>query len=131
MNEKSAAGGSRNRAIAAAIAADGGAPPAGVAPGAVEGGGPQFAARPGGPPNRPPDRLSQPSTRSLKKGVRTKRFEVSPPCECPTNQKALMFSFPIWPTTEFTMFCRYSSSTSDQNRVGELGVAITSRYLSL
>ena len=29
------------------------------------------------------------------------------------------------------MLCRYSSSASDQTVVGEFGVAITSRYLSL
>ena len=46
-------------------------------------------------PRRPPERLSQPSTRSLKKSVRTMRLEVMPPCECPASQKALMFSRPI------------------------------------
>src|SRR5262249_31421145 len=95
------------------------------------GGGPHVAERPGSPPIRPPERLSQPSTLSLKKGVRTSRLEVKPPWEWPTSQKALMFSLPIWLTTKVTMFCRYSSSASDQMRVGEFGVAITSRYLSL
>src|SRR5215469_8042780 len=131
MNEKSFLESSRKEAMAAAMAAGLGEPPGGVAPGVLLGGGPHLALRAGCPPNRPPDKLSQPSTRSLKKGVRTNRFEVRPPCECPTSQNALMFSFPICPTTDVTMFCRYSSSASDQNRVGELGVAITRRYLSL
>src|SRR5258708_1477349 len=129
MNEKSVAGSSRRAAMAAAILAAVG--PLLGAPAAVERGGPKVAARPGLPPRRPPDRLSQPSTLSLKNGVRTMRFEVRPPCECPTSQKALMFSLPIWPITVLTMFCRYSSSASDQTRVGELGVAMTRRYLFL
>src|SRR5260370_38697181 len=118
MNEKSVGGGPRKAAIAAATP-----DVAGVAAGAVRaaaGGGPQVGDRPGCPPRRPPDRLSQPSTLSLKKAVRTSRLEVKPPCECPTSQKALMLSLPIWLTTEVTMFCRYSPSASDQNRVGEL-----------
>src|SRR5262249_35087041 len=131
MKEKSAAAGSRKAAIAAAMAVGVGVPPAEAALGVVAGGGPRFAGGPGGPPNRPPANLSRPSPRPWKKAGPPNRFEVSPPCECPTSQKALMFSFPIWPTTEVTMFCKYSSSASDQNRVGELGVAITSRYLSL
>src|SRR5581483_5882423 len=107
MKEKSAAGGSRNAAIAAAIgllaalaagapgrAPPAGAPVAGAAPGKPAGA--KVAERPGLPPNRPPDKLSQPSTLSLKKSVRTIRLEVIPPCECPTNQKALMFSRPTW-----------------------------------
>ena len=60
----------------------------------------------------------------------TSRFEVMPPWECPTSQKALMFSLPIWSTTKLTMFCRYSSSAADQVLVGEFGVAITRRYRS-
>src|SRR5262252_4307115 len=129
MNEKSAVGGSRKAAIAVAILL--GVTPAGVAPGVAVRGGPQLGARPGCPPNRPPDRLSHPSTLSLKKSVLTIRLEVIPPWECPTSQKALIFSLPICSTTEVTMFCRYSSSTLDQTLVGELGVAMTRRYLSL
>src|SRR5215510_9059081 len=123
MNEKSAVGGSRKAAIAALISEGVGAvrvvlagPPADAAgdvdddAGAAVRGGPQLGERPGFPPNRPPDKLSQPSTRSLKKSVRTIRFEVKPPCECPANQNALMFSLPICSTTELMMFCRYSSS---------------------
>src|SRR5262252_6271381 len=134
MNEKSTSGGSRTAAIVALIA--GGVAPlagalAGAAPGAAARGGPQLGERPGFPPKRPPDRLSQPSTLSLKKAVRTIRLAVSPPCECPTSQKALMFSLPIWSTTELTMFSRYSSSSADHDLVGEFGVAMTRRYLSL
>src|SRR5436190_3253913 len=138
MNEKSAAGGSRKAAIAALIA--GGVAPlaaalaaaapgaAGAAPGAAARGGPQLGERPGFPPKRPPDRLSQPSTLSLKKSVRTIRLEVMPPCEWPTNQKALMFSLPICSMTKFTILCRYSSSVSVHTCVGEFGVATTKRY---
>src|SRR5229473_828498 len=142
MNEKSAAGGSRNAAIVALISEGVGAvrlalaeAPVGAvgvgdgALGAVRGG-PQFGERPGFPPKRPPDKLSQPSTRSLKKSMRTIRFEVKPPCECPASQNALMFSLPICSTTEVTMFWRYSSSYADHDLVGELGVATTRRYLS-
>src|SRR5207247_5047662 len=150
MNEKSAAGGSRNAAIDAAMPG-GAAPPAGPAPGAparaapgapdiapaADGAAPgapapvgaKVAPRPGFPPRRPPDRLSQPSTLSLKKSVRTIRFEVMPPCEWPTNQKALMFSFPSCSMTKLTMFCKYSSSATDHVRVGAFGVAMTRRYL--
>jgi hypothetical protein len=78
MNEKSAPGSSRRSAAAAANAE---APGAGAAPAAAARGGPKLAARPGLPPRRPPDRLSQPSTLSLKKSVRTIRFEVMPPWE--------------------------------------------------
>src|SRR5579864_4172424 len=69
-----------------------------VAPRPAVGGAPRFEKlpRPGFPPSRPPDRLSHPSTRSLKKSVRSNRFDVNPPCECPTSQNALMFSLPIW-----------------------------------
>src|SRR6185436_5899593 len=90
---------------------------------------PKVAARPGFPPRRPPDRLSQPSTLSLKKSVRTIRLEVMPPCECPTSQKALMLSLPICSITKLTMFCKYSSSAADHDRVGAFGVAMTRRYL--
>src|SRR5439155_24982342 len=93
--------------------------------------GAKVVERAGFPPRRPPDRLSQPSTLSLKKSVRTIRFEVMPPCECPTSQKALMFSLPICSMTKLTMFCRYSSSAADHARVGAFGVAMTRRYLSL
>ncbi len=93
--------------------------------------GAKVVERPGLPPRRPPDRLSQPSTFSLKKSVRTIRLEVIPPCECPTSQKALMFSLPICSMTKLTMFCRYSSSASDHDLVGAFGVAMTRRYLSL
>ena len=70
--------------------------------------------RPGLLPRRPPDRLSQPSTLSLKKSVRTMRFDVIPPCEWPASQNAFTFSLPICATTVSTMLCRYSSSASDQ-----------------
>src|SRR5437660_10525778 len=77
MNEKSAAGGSRNAAIAA-LTVEGVALAVGAgAPGAR--GGPQLGERLGLPPKRPPDKLSQPSTLALKKSVRTNRFEVNPP----------------------------------------------------
>src|SRR5262249_52837835 len=96
IKDISIAGGSRNAAIAADI--PGGAPAAGAAgaaapvglaaaaaaPDAAPGGGPvgaNVAPRPGLPPKRPPDRLSHPSTLSLKKSVRTNLFEVMPPCE--------------------------------------------------
>src|SRR4029079_9641570 len=99
----------RNAAMACDI--PGGAP-AGAAPVAPDGGAPRACAaavdavpgatvvanvapRPGLPPRRPPERLSQPSTLSLKKSVRTIRLEVIPTCECPTIQNALMFSRPI------------------------------------
>src|SRR6266436_6552805 len=122
MNEKSAAGGSRNAAAAAAkpvgVPAPPGAP-AGAEPGTTVGA--KVAERPGFPPRRPPDRLSQPSTLSLKKSVRTIRLEVMPPCECPTSQKALMFPLPICSMTKLTMFFRYSSSASDHDRVGAFG----------
>src|SRR5262245_51930483 len=140
MNEKSAAGGSRKAAIADAIgllaaAAPGRAAPAGAPVGAVAPGpapvGAKVAPRPGLPPRRPPDRLSQPSTLTLKKSVRTIRLEVMPPCECPTSQKALMFSLPICSITKLTMLCKYSSSASVHTLVGEFGVAMTRRYLSL
>src|SRR5262245_38579395 len=45
-------------------------------------------------PMRPPDRLSQPSTLSLKKSVQTMRFDVMPPCECPTSQNDLIDARP-------------------------------------
>ena len=127
MNEKSAAEGSRNTAAAAAKSGVEVLPP-GAPAGAV---GAKVAERPGFPPRRPPDKLSQPSTLSLKKSVRTIRLEVMPPCECPTSQNALMFSFPICSMTKLTMFCRYSSSAADHARVGAFGVAMTRRYLSL
>ena len=57
-------------------------------------------------PMRPPERLSHPSTLSLKYGVHTRRLEVIPPCECPASQKALMFSRPIASITDDTMFCK-------------------------
>src|SRR5438105_34568 len=98
MNEKLLAGGSRRAAAAAANPAGiaGRLPEAGVvaSPEAGARGGPKLAARPGLPPRRPPERLSQPSTLSLKKSVRTIRFEVMPPCEWPTSQKALIFFLP-------------------------------------
>src|SRR5450631_1564111 len=110
----------------AARPAPGAAPRPPAAPG-----GPAIPAklpRPGLLPRRPPDRLSQPSTLSLKYSVRTMRFDVLPPCEWPTSQNAFTFSLPICATTVSTMLCRYSSSGSDQTVVGEFGVAITSRY---
>jgi hypothetical protein len=67
----------------------------------------------------------------LKKSVRSRRFDVMPPCEWPTSQKAFTLARPSSDVTASTMFCRYSSSAVDHARVGELGVAITSRYLSL
>jgi len=84
MNEKSAGGrpagtGGRGMVI-------------GGWPGA--GGGPAFAARSAGP-IRPPERLSQPSTRSWKNGSsRSSRLEVMPPCEWPASQKARMLFTP-------------------------------------
>src|SRR5215208_1549019 len=132
MNENSPVGGSRKAAIAALILGAAELLVVAVAGAAAAArGGPKLAARPGLPPKRPPDKLSQPSTLSLKKSVRKSRFDVMPPCECPTSQKALMFSLPICPTTELTMFCRYSSSAADHALVGEFGVAMTRRYLSL
>ena len=54
-------------------------------------GGPAFAARSAGP-IRPPERLSQPSTRSWKNGSsRKRRLEVMPPWEWPASQNARMF----------------------------------------
>src|SRR5262245_49038246 len=136
MNEKSPVGSSRNAAAAAAKSGDGVAPLAALAGAAVAAlagvaVGENVADRPGLPPRRPPDRLSQPSTLSLKKSVRIRRLEVMPPCECPTSQNALMFSLPICSMMKFTMFCRYSSSAADHTRVGEFGVAMTRWYLSL
>src|SRR5436305_6960266 len=125
MIEKSAAGGSRDTAAAAAKSGVAVLPACAPA-GAV---GAKVAERPGFPHRRPPDKLSQPSTLSLKKSVRTIRLEVMPPCECPTNQKALMFSWPSCSMTKLTMLCKYSSSASDHARVGEFGVATTRRYL--
>src|SRR6185436_18292873 len=100
MNEKSATGGSRNAAAAAAkfgVAVPPAGEPAGAAARTAVGA--KVAERLGFPPRRPPDRLSQPSTLSLKKSVRRIRLEVMPPCECPANQKALMFSLPSCSTT--------------------------------
>src|SRR5262245_22747770 len=130
MCEKSAAGSSRRAAIAEAIAP---APPG--APGRAAAGAPPLVGekvelRPGFPPKRPPERLSHPSTLSLKKSVRTSRLEVIPPCEWPTSQNALMFSLPTCSTTKLTTVVEYSSSTSVHTLVGELGVATTRRYLS-
>src|SRR5438046_9615709 len=130
MNEKSAAGGSRNTAAAAAKSGVEVLPP-GAAAGAVGAVGAKVAERPGSPPRRPPDKLSQPSTLSLKKSVRTIRLEVMPHCECPTSQNALMFSLLVCAMTKLTLFCRYSSSAADHARVGAFGVAMTRRYLSL
>src|ERR1700693_775146 len=108
MKENSLLGGSRNAAAAAPRLT----PPARPVPGATlgiadvallveaPGAAPRPAVRllklprPGFAPSRPPDRLNQPSTRCLKKSVRMIRFEVMPPCECPTSQNALMFSLP-------------------------------------
>src|SRR5215831_17139343 len=92
-------------------------------PAAAPGGGPnaEKSPRPGLAPRRPPDNESQPSTLSLKKSVRTMRFDVMPPCECPTSQNAFTFSLPICPTTASTMLWRYSSSASDHTCVGEFG----------
>src|SRR5579863_3268036 len=97
MNEKLAAGGSRNGAMAAARPAgpglgSGDAPEGAVAAAAAK----KLGGIGGVGPSRPPDKLSQPSTRALKKSVRTSRFDVMPPCECPTNQNALMLFFPNW-----------------------------------
>ena len=128
MNEKSPDGSSRSAAVAAP------SPPAPARPPPAGGGMPPIAPkfpRPGLPPSRPPERLNHPSTRSLKKSVRTSLFDVSPPCECPASQNAFTFALPICSTTDSTMFRRYSSSTSDHTRVGEFGVAITRRYASL
>src|SRR5437588_285467 len=99
MNEKSLAGGSRRAAAAAAIpegrAGAVALPEAGVeAAGDGARGGPNVLERPGLLPKRPPERLSQPSTFSLQKSVRTIRLEVMPPCEWPTSQNALIFSLP-------------------------------------
>src|SRR6185503_17374835 len=145
MCEKSLVGSSRKAAIAEAIAGLAPGPPApgapadaapvaagraaGAAPGPPVGA--NVAPRPGLPPIREPDRLRNPSTLSLKKSVRTILLDVMPPCECPTSQNALMFSLPTWSMMEVTMFCKYSSSAAAHARVGELGVAMTSRYLSL
>src|SRR5438045_3791010 len=97
MKENSFVGGSRRAAAAAAKPAGGvvGAAER-VASGVVVGGvaargGPKLPPRPGFPPRRPPERLNHPSTFSLKKSVRMIRFDVMPPCECPTSQNALMF----------------------------------------
>src|SRR5215470_1823660 len=134
MNEKSLVGGSRRAAAVAAMPegsalaelAGAGAvvlAEAGVeAAGAGARGGPNEEARPGFPPKRPPERLSQPSTLSLKKSVRTIRLEVMPPCEWPASQNALMFSLPSCSMTKLTMLCKYSSSASVHTRVGEFGV---------
>src|SRR5262245_8888365 len=127
MNEKSADGSSRRFAAGARPRPAGAAPRPAVDAGITEA---KFP-RPGLPPRRPPDRLSHPSTMFLKKSVRMMRFDVRPPCEWPASQKALMFARPICSTTDVTMFCRYSSSASDQVRVGEFGVAMTRRYVSL
>src|SRR5271157_4099076 len=111
MKEKSAAGGSRRAAMAAAKpgggpgGADDGA--AGVVEAAAPAGlGKKLAGSGGVGPKRPPDKLSHPSTLSLKKSVRTSRLDVIPPCECPTNQKAFMFCFPTCSYIRLTMFWR-------------------------
>ena len=83
MKEKSAAGGSGLAPIG-----NGGA---GGAPG--RGGGPAPWARSAGP-SRPPLRLTQPSTRSAKNGVFSSLWEVMPPWEWPTSQKARIRSGP-------------------------------------
>src|SRR4051812_18386764 len=70
---------------------------------------PKLPPRWGEPPTRPPDKLRKPSTLVLKKSVHTKRLEVAPPCECPTNQKALMLFLPASSMMDVTMFWRYSS----------------------
>src|SRR5215510_14391648 len=130
MCEKSAAGGSRSAAIADDIEP---APPGAAgraAPDAPPPVGAKVELRPGFPPKRPPERLSHPSTLSLKKSARTSRLEVMPPWEWPTSQKALTFSLPICSTTKLTMFFKYSSSASVHTLVGEFGVATTRRYLS-
>src|SRR5277367_3484127 len=54
---------------------------------------PLISPRPGLPPMRPPDKLRNPSTLSLKNSVRIRRLEVAPPCECPTSQNALILMF--------------------------------------
>ena len=77
-------------------------PGRGPLPLASDGGGPLGPKKSGAMaagPMRPPDRLSQPSTFSLKKSVQTIRFEVMPPCEWPTSQKALMDGRPISAST--------------------------------
>src|SRR5580658_7177074 len=98
--------------------------------------------RPGLPPMRPPDKLRNPSTLSLKKSVRISRFDVAPPWEWPTSQKALIlifFSFAC-AYTILTMFWRYVSSASafqtcdggfELGTILDVGVATTRRYLSL
>src|SRR5581483_977713 len=73
MNEKSASGRPVTGAIAAPRPVAAPRPPPGGAA-AID---PKLA-RPGDPPRRPPERLSQPSTRFLKKSVRSKRFDVRP-----------------------------------------------------
>src|SRR5262245_23232034 len=123
MNEKSASG-----SVASAAAAEAGAGAAPVAPVVGVAGGGLRLTRPGLPPRRPPERLSHPSTFVLKKSVRSRRFDVIPPCEWPASQNALMLLAPICSVTNDTMFFKYSSSASDQVRVGELGVATTRRY---
>src|SRR6478735_5777410 len=120
MNEKSLAG----NPVAGGVNPGPARPAPGAAPRPAAPDGPAIPVklpRPGLLPRRPPDRLSQPSTLSLKKSVRTIRFEVMPPCEWPTSQKALTLSLPICATTDSTMLCRYSSSASDQTVVGEFG----------
>ena len=84
MKEKSAEGGSRSGAMAAArLAALGGGGVPEAAPEAPAGRAAlkKLAGIGGVGPRRPPERLSQPSTLLAKKSVRTRRFEVIPPCE--------------------------------------------------
>src|SRR5215471_7556390 len=50
-------------------------------------------------PMRPPDRLSHPSTLSLKKSVQTRRLDVMPPWEWPASQNAFTFFRPTSPST--------------------------------
>ena len=73
-------------------------PGLGPLPLASDGGGPLGPKKSGAiaaGPMRPPDRLSQPSTLSLKKSLQTMRFEVMPPCECPASQNDLIAGRPI------------------------------------
>ena len=73
-------------------------PGRGPVPPVSDGGGPLGPKKSGAiaaGPMRPPDRLSQPSTLSLKKSLQTIRFDVMPPCECPTSQNDLIDGRPI------------------------------------
>ena len=78
-------------------------PPGGAAGGPL---GPKKSGEIGAGPIRPPDRLSHPSTLSLKKSLHTTRLDVMPPCEWPASQNAFTLARPTRSSTRLVTFCR-------------------------